>query len=162
MLAAARGAQVIAIDPEPARRAQARHMGAVATVDPLSDDVPAAVRELNSGRGLPLILETSGASSAISAALVCLAPWGRVCLVGLGGEARFDILDLHRSQMTLMTSWTMSIVQQRQCAEFVAANNLPIDELFTHRWQLEQVAEAYQHFDAQNAGKGVFLFGQIG
>ena len=100
MLAAARGARVIAIDPEPARRAQALHLGAVAAVDPVSDDVPAAVRDLTRGRGVPLVLETSGASSAISAALVCLAPWGRVCLVGLGGEARFNVVDLHQSQMT--------------------------------------------------------------
>ena len=65
---------------------------------------------------------------------------------------------MFRSQITLMTSWTMSIVQQRQCAEFVVAHRLPIDDLFTHRWQLDQVEQAYREFDAQNAGKGVFLF----
>src|ERR687893_1153473 len=158
MLATARGARVVAIDPEPDRLDCARELGAVATVDPTTGDVSTAVRDLTRGRGVPLVLETSGASSAISTALICLAPWGRVCLVGLGGEARFNVVDLHRSQMTLMTSWTMSIVQQRQCAEFVVANKLPIDDLFTHRWELDQVAEAYRQFDHQNAGKGVFLF----
>jgi threonine dehydrogenase-like Zn-dependent dehydrogenase len=162
MLAAARGARVVAIDPEPARRAQALRLGAVEAFDPRSDEVSTAVRDLTRGRGVSLVLETSGASSAISTALMCLAPWGRVCLVGLGGEVRFNVVDLHQSQMTLMTSWTMSIVQQRQCAEFVVANKLPIDDLFTHRWQLDQVAEAYRLFDEQNAGKGVFLFDEIG
>jgi threonine dehydrogenase-like Zn-dependent dehydrogenase len=158
MLATARGGRVIAIDPEPARRAQARRLGAVDALDPLSTDVPAALKDLTGSRGVPLILDTSGASSAISASLRSVAPWGRICLVGLGGEVRFSVVDLHRSQMTLMTSWTMSIVQQRQCAEFIVAHQLPIDDLFTHRWRLDQVEEAYRQFDGQNAGKGVFLF----
>ena len=59
--------------------------------------------------GVPLILETSGASAAIADALGALAPWGRVCLIGLGGEARFKVGDLLHSQMTLMTSWTLSL-----------------------------------------------------
>jgi threonine dehydrogenase-like Zn-dependent dehydrogenase len=159
MLATARGARVIAIDPEPARLAQARHLGAVETVNPLEVDAAAALMDLTGGRGVPLALETSGATPAISTALRSVAPWGRICLVGLGGgEARFSVSDMFRSQMTLMTSWTMSIVQQRQCAEFVVAHQLPIDDLFTHRWRLDQVEQAYREFDAQNAGKGVFLF----
>jgi threonine dehydrogenase-like Zn-dependent dehydrogenase len=162
MLATARGGQVIAVDPEPARRSQARRLGAVEALDPLTTDVPAALKDLTGGRGVPLVLETSGASSAISASLSGTAPWGRICLVGLGGEARFNVLDLHRSQMTLMTSWTMSIVQQRQCAEFVVAKGLPVDDLFTHRWKLDQAEEAYRQFDCQDAGKGVFLFDEIG
>jgi len=28
--------------------------------------------------------------------------------------------------------------------------------VFTHRWTLEQAREAYELFDAQSAGKGVF------
>jgi threonine dehydrogenase-like Zn-dependent dehydrogenase len=35
-------------------------------------------------------------------------------------------------------------------------------DLFTHRWQLDQVAEAYRQFDDQNAGKGAFLFDELG
>jgi len=32
-----------------------------------------------------------------------------------------------------------------------------VDRLFTHRWRLEQAEEAYQLFDQQKTGKGVFL-----
>jgi threonine dehydrogenase-like Zn-dependent dehydrogenase len=32
-----------------------------------------------------------------------------------------------------------------------------VDHLFTHRWRLDQAAEAYRLFDAQTTGKGVFL-----
>ncbi|MER5435808.1 zinc-binding dehydrogenase [Streptomyces sp. NPDC002588] len=158
LLATARGARVVALDTEPARLVRARELGAVATIDPTAVRAATALRELTGGAGVPLVLETSGASRAASDGLASLAPWGRMCVVGLGGEVRFDVLDLHRSQMTLMTSWSMSIVQMRRCAEFVARNEVPIDDLFSHHWSLDQVAEAYEEFDKQSAGKGVIVF----
>lgn len=158
LLAAARGARVIAIDLEPARLAKAQELGAVATIDPTAVQATTALRDLTGGTGVPLVLETSGATRAAADGLASLAPWGRMCIVGLGGEVRFNVLDFHRSQMTLMTSWSMSIVQQRQCAEFVARNELPIDDLFSHHWRLDQAVEAYEEFDKQSAGKGVFVF----
>ena len=158
LLASARGARVIAIDPEPARRAHAERFGAVATIDPMQARAADLLRDVTGGAGVPLVLETSGATAAASDALAALAPRGKACVVGLGGEVRFAVADFHRSQMTLMTSWSMSIVQQRQCAEFIASSELPVDDLYSHHWTLDQVAEAYQEFDKQRAGKGVFVF----
>ncbi|RYF57727.1 MAG: iditol 2-dehydrogenase [Comamonadaceae bacterium] len=158
MLANARGAQVIAIDVEPVRLHQAEKFGAIATINPKEVAPSDALRDLTGGRGVSHAVETSGASSAASEAIASLAAWGKLCLVGLGGEVNFSVFDYLRSQMTIMTSWTMSIVQQRQCAEFVAQRNLPVDELFSHRWSLDQVAEAYAEFDLQRAGKGVIIF----
>jgi threonine dehydrogenase-like Zn-dependent dehydrogenase len=158
LLATARGARVIAIDPEPTRLAHAQRLGAVEAIDPTAAKASMILRDLSHGKGVPLMLETSGATAAAAEGLAALAPWGRACFVGLGGEVRFRVSDFHRSQMTLMTSWTMSIVQQRQCAEFIARNKLQIDDLYSHRWRLDQVIDAYQEFDKQSAGKGVFLF----
>jgi threonine dehydrogenase-like Zn-dependent dehydrogenase len=158
MLATARGARVIALDLEPRRLEQAQRFGAIATIDPREVDPVSALRDLTHGRGVALVLETSGASVAASAGLQALAPWGRFCVVGMGGEVRFNVLDLHRSQMTLMTSWSMSLVDQRRCAEFIVRNELPVDDLFSHRWKLDDVVQAYYEFDKQDAGKGVFVF----
>ena len=71
---------------------------------------------------------------------------------------RFNVLDMHRTQMTLMTSWSMSLVDQRRCAEFIVRNELAVDDLFSHRWRLDDVVQAYREFDKQDAGKGVFVF----
>ncbi|MEB3372347.1 zinc-dependent alcohol dehydrogenase family protein [Saccharopolyspora mangrovi] len=159
LLATARGARVIAVDPEPARRAHARRLGAAAVLDPTANDPVEALRDLTSG-GAAFVLETSGNSAAITAGLQSLRPWGSICLVGLGGEVGFRVEDHFRSQITLMTSWTLSIVAQRRCAEFIATRELPVDDIFTHRWDLDDVVEAYANFDLQAGGKGVILFEQ--
>jgi threonine dehydrogenase-like Zn-dependent dehydrogenase len=57
-----------------------------------------------------------------------------------------------------MTSWSLSSVQQIACADFIVDRQLPVDDLFTHRWTLDQAVEAYQDFDKQQSGKGAFVF----
>ena len=64
--------------------------------------------------------------------------------------------DLLRRQVTLIGSWTFSTVGQAACAQFIADRGIDIDSLFTHRWKLPQAEEAYQLFDRQTEGKGVF------
>ena len=61
-------------------------------------------------------------------------------------------------QVTVMTSYTMSTVAQRECADFVVQRGLDVDRLFTHRWRLDQAEAAYRLFDTQSTGKGAFLF----
>ena len=158
LLATARGAEVIAIDPEPARLAKAAELGAVATINPKETAASDALRDLTGGAGIGMVLETSGASAAVADALAALSPWGRLCIVGLGGAVQWDTLAFYRRQITAMMSWSMSLVQQRQCAEFIARRGLPADDVFTHRWSLDQVGKAYEVFDQQSAGKGVITF----
>ncbi|WP_200961363.1 zinc-binding dehydrogenase [Phycicoccus sp. Soil802] len=158
LLATALGARVIAIDPVAGRRDSALRAGAHATLDPEECDVRTAVEDVTHGAGVASVLETSGASRAIADGLELLAPWGRIALVGLGGEVRFPVLGAHRRQISVLPSISMSIMAQRQCAEFVVSRNVDIDGLFTHRWRLEQVAEAYEWFAQQDAGKGVIVF----
>ncbi|WP_435111679.1 zinc-dependent alcohol dehydrogenase family protein [Nocardiopsis synnemataformans] len=158
MLAVARGSRVIAVDLSADRLRQASAFGAAETVDPAETDPVQAIRELTTGGGAPLVLETSGSTAAADAALGSLAPWGRLCVVGLGGTVSVDVRRNLSRQVTVMTSWSMSSVQQIRCAEFVARHDLPVDDLFSHRWSLDQASEAYTEFDKQASGKGVFVF----
>jgi threonine dehydrogenase-like Zn-dependent dehydrogenase len=157
MIGAALGARVIAIDLAEERLAMASRFGAAATINPQHADVEAQVREFTRGVGAPFALETSGSSVATEQALGSLAPWGRLCLVGLGGEVRFLVGDHLSRQATIMLSWSMSSVEQQRCAEFVCEQALPVDSLFTHRWSLEEATEAYIMFDRQSAGKAAFI-----
>ena len=157
-LAAAMGARVLALDVSPERLARAKEFGAEAIVDPGKGDPVAAIKELTHGIGADLALDTSGAPAARLAAVRSAKTWGTVCFVGEGDTVTLDVSrDMLRKQLTIIGSWTFSTTGQAECARFVEERGIPVDRLFTHRWKLAQAAEAYRLFDAQTAGKGVFL-----
>ena len=159
-LASALGARVIALDISADRLARSREFGAWATVNPVEvDSVDHAVRELTEGRGVSKSLETSGASSAANAALDVLDLWGTACWVGVGSTVGFDVTDYLYKQVTAMTSWTMSIESMARCADYVVERGIDVDSIFTERWLLGQGAQAYELFDQQKSGKGVFVKG---
>ena len=84
--------------------------------------------------------------------------WGTVCFVGEGGEVTLDVSrDLLRKQLTLIGSWTFSAMGMLDCARFIVERKIALEKIFSHRWRLEQAAEAYRSFDTQTTGKGVFL-----
>jgi threonine dehydrogenase-like Zn-dependent dehydrogenase len=158
-LGSAMGARVIALDIGPERRALASEMGADIALDPAADDPVAALKELTHGEGVDLALDCSGAEAARSAAVRATRTWGTVCFVGEGGTVTLDVSrDMIRKQLTVIGSWTFSSVIQGECARFIADRGIDVERLFTHRWTLDQAAEAYRSFDTQTTGKGVFLF----
>ena len=158
-LASSLGARVIALDTSPRRLQRAGELGAQVLINPGNgDDVLAAIKACTGGLGADLSLDASSAPSARRQAVQCVRTWGKACFVGEGGEVNLDVSnDLLRRQVTLLGSWTFSTVGQAECAKFVAERKIDIDQLFTHHWRLDQAEEAYQVFDRQTSGKGVFL-----
>lgn len=157
-LAVAMGARVIALDISPERRELAKAFGADVTLDPRAEDPVQAIRALTHGEGAHKTLDCSSAPEARAAAVRATRAWGIACYVGEGGQVTLDVSpDLLRRQITLVGSWTFSTVGQAECARFVADRKIPVQDLFTHRWRLEQADEAYRLFDTQTTGKGVFV-----
>jgi threonine dehydrogenase-like Zn-dependent dehydrogenase len=157
MLATARGAQVIAVDISAERLERARHFGAVHTINAAENHAASAIKDLTGG-GVPVSLETSGATPGASTALASLAKWGTACFIGLGGRVEFSVLEYLQRQITLRTSWSMSIVDQDRCATFIAERRLPVDDLFSHQWSIGDAEAAYLEFDKQTSGKAAFIF----
>jgi threonine dehydrogenase-like Zn-dependent dehydrogenase len=158
LLASARGCRVIAIDLDEDRLALAKSFGADITLNARNGSIPAALRDLTAGKGVEMVVETSGSSEAAQAGLDGTAVWGKLCLVGLGSRVSLETKAFLDRQVTVLTSYTMSTVGQRDCADFIVSRQLEIDRLFTHRWHLDQAAEAYRVLDEQSSGKGVFTF----
>jgi len=158
-LAVAMGARVIALDTSVERLNRAKAFGAEVLIDPgKTNDVVAAIRESTHGLGAHLSLDASSSPAARRQAVRCLRTWGKACFVGEGNDVTLDVSgDMLRRQITIIGSWTFSTVGQAECARFIADRGIDVDALFTDRWQLDQAAEAYKLFDAQQSGKGVFL-----
>ncbi len=158
-LATSLGARVIALDTSPERLQRARQLGAEVLINPATtDNVVAAIKDATQGLGAHLSLDASSAPSARRQAVQCVRTWGKACFVGEGNDVTLDVSnDMLRRQVTVIGSWTFSTVGQAQCARFIADRKLDVDQLFTHTWRLDQAEEAYQLFDHQTSGKGVFL-----
>ncbi|MFC8011102.1 zinc-dependent alcohol dehydrogenase family protein [Streptomyces cinereoruber] len=157
--ASAMGAEVIAVDVASERVALAEELGAAHAVDSHTTDPVEAIRELTGGRGVSRAVDCSGASAARSAAVRSAAVWGRVAFVGEGGDVTLNVSpEIIRKQLTVIGSYTFSLTRQAECARFVARHGVDVDRLFTHRWTLDDAAEAYREFDRQTGGKAVFEF----
>jgi threonine dehydrogenase-like Zn-dependent dehydrogenase len=157
-LAAAMGAEVIALDTSPERLKRAKEFGAAHVLDPSqTNDVVGAIKDLTHGLGAHASLDASSSPQARRDAVRCVRTWGSACFVGEGGDVTLDVSnDLLRRQVTLIGSWTFSTVGQAECARYIADRGIDVDKLFTDTWKLDQAVEAYQLFDKQNSGKGVF------
>jgi threonine dehydrogenase-like Zn-dependent dehydrogenase len=155
--AAAMGARVIALDLASERLLLAKRFGADLTIGAGADDPVAAIKDVTHGRGADLTLDTSGRPEGRLLAVRAARAWGTACFVGEGSSVTIEVSpDMLRKQLTIVASWTFSTVGQADCAQFVADRKIPVSDLFTHRWRLEQASEAYQLFDTQTTGKGVF------
>ncbi|MFT7602306.1 MAG: threonine dehydrogenase-like Zn-dependent dehydrogenase [Acidimicrobiales bacterium] len=153
------GARVIAVDLSPERLAIAQSFGAEELINSSEVDPVAAIAELTEGRGAHMTLDCTGAPEARAQAVRSTRVWGTTCLVGEGGNVELEVSkDILRKQLTIMGSWTFSSIGQAQCANYVAERGIDVDQLFTHRFRLEQAVEAYELFDQQTSGKGVFEF----
>lgn len=158
MLAKAMGARVIAVDIEPARLKAAVAFGADFALNPAEGDPVQAIRDLTHSEGAETTLDCTGVSEARVNTVKSAAMWGRVCLVGEGGPTAFDVSpDIIHKQLTIHGSWTFSTTGQAECARFVVDHALPLADLFTHRFALDDAVEAYRLFDTQTTGKGVFV-----
>ena len=159
LLGAKMGARVIAVETNAERLTLAKQFGADATVDSSKQDAEKVLKELTRGEGVDLALDCTGVAAARLAAVRSAKTWGTVCFVGEGGDVTIDVSkDMLRKQLTIIGSWTFSAMGMLECARFIAEHKIPLERIFSHRWKLEQCAEAYRSFDTQTTGKGVFLF----
>ncbi len=158
-LATAMGAQVVAVDPEAERRRLATELGAVATIDPTADEPVAAIKQLTHGDGADATLDCTGNAEARANCAKAARAWGRACFVGERGTATFDMTpDVIHKQLTMYGSWTFSINLMAECARFAVDRGIPLHNVFTDTFKLEQADEAYRRFESRTMGKGVFVF----
>jgi aryl-alcohol dehydrogenase len=94
---------IIAVDIDDSRLALAEDVGTLATVDASRLDWWADVRRTLGG-GADVVVECSGAPSALAAAIKCVRPGGTVVVAGappFGHEARVDVADLVNRSVTI-------------------------------------------------------------
>jgi threonine dehydrogenase-like Zn-dependent dehydrogenase len=157
MLGRALGAHhIIGVDTSPGRRELAVQLGLID--DALTSDAEtlAHIARLTNGFGCEASIDCSGAAPARKLALGGTRRWGRCAFVGEGGDIQFDVSPLLiHTQITLFGSWVTSLPHMAELAERLARWKLHPEATVTHRFTLDQAAQAYQIADAGQSGKVV-------
>ncbi len=113
------------------------------------------VSEMTSGRGADLVVECSGAPTAIASTVDLVRKKGKICAIGLTGnenvqfpwnQAAFKVCDIVFNLSTSYTSWDRTI-------NLIAGGLIPVRELISHRLPLKSWKHAFQELEAQRALK---------
>jgi L-iditol 2-dehydrogenase len=98
------GARVFVSDPDPARRALAKQLGAFATIDPSTEDLPGILKSHTRGRGADACAVTSAAHAALKGAFESVRKNGRVNIYTSYPDKPplpVDANTLHRNELTI-------------------------------------------------------------
>ena len=119
------------------------------------DDVGETVMDLTGGVGADLVVECSGAPSAIAGTVDLIRKKGRICAVGLTGgrtvefpweKAAFKVADIHFCLSTSYTSWQRAI-------HLIATGQIPAGQVITHRLPLADWRKAFEEIESLRALK---------
>ena len=150
MIASALGAQVIAVDIDPAKLALARDLGAVATVDGSAGSVPEAVAEASQG-GAHVSLDALGHPVTCANSILGLRRRGRHVQVGLllADQARPPV-PMDRVigwELELYGSHGMQAHRYGAMLDMVRNGRLSPDRLVGKRITLDEAPEALMQMD---------------
>ncbi|HLG65935.1 MAG TPA: alcohol dehydrogenase family protein [Ktedonosporobacter sp.] len=147
--------RVIAIDPDPQRRAVAQDLGGYALAP--NDEVVQHIQEITHGRGADAVLEAVGTDSALTTALTIARPKGTISVVGAHHSQAMPFpsgLAFGR-ELTIRFSVGDPIRWRDQLLSLLEKGQLDPTRIISHRLPLSQAIEGYQLFDQHHALKVV-------
>jgi threonine dehydrogenase-like Zn-dependent dehydrogenase len=119
----------------------------------------AEVRSLTGGRGVERAIDCSANEGARATAIRATRKWGRIVLLGEGGRVEFNPSpDIIHDQKTIYGSWVTSTWLMEELVERLVRWNLHPADLVTHRFALENVADAYALMASGKCGKVAVCF----
>jgi len=158
-------ASIVVVDQNPSKEHLARGFGAThfaACQDPA--DAVEAIRDATGGRGVDVVFDAVGLASIETALLDALAPAGMAVLVGIpAGGTTFPVeaAEFIRQEKILTGSIFGSADTARDFvlyAELYLEGRLPIDQLVTERYRLDEINEACDAMLTGGVGRGVIVF----
>lgn len=159
---AAGASRIFATDIDPRRRALAKKLGAVEAFDPRDRAWIDQVRRDCRGEGVDVLLEMSGAESALTQGLEALRNGGRAALLGLfKGPVQLDL-----NSLVIFKGCTLLGINGRkmfqtwyQMEELLLGGRLELSDIITHEFPLEQFEKAHQ---TMISGEGIKVVMRVG
>ena len=146
--------KIIGIDISPERREIALRLGLCDAVLAAEPGNVQQVRDLTGGHGVERAVDCSANAEARATAIRATRKWGKMVMVGEGGSVTFNPSpDIIHDQKTIYGSWVTSTWLMEELVERLVRWKLHPEDIITHRFPLEKVAEAYRLMSDGRCGK---------
>jgi L-iditol 2-dehydrogenase len=145
LLARRVGAVVFTTDPMAERRLTSERLGAQAAFDPQACSVSEEVRTRNDGRGADAVLVAVPLPSAVAEGLAIARPGGRILLFAQNDpnmKIEFAAASVGVEEKEILGSYSAAWDRQEESARLVFSRELPLAELITHRFSLDEFGAA--------------------
>ncbi|SET18338.1 L-iditol 2-dehydrogenase [Natronincola peptidivorans] len=146
---------IIAIDGDDQRLAMAKGLGATKILNfknyRSTEELISAVKEITTGKGCDFAFQCTGVPQAASNIWKFVKRGGGLCEVGFfvdNGDCTINPhWDICQKEITVVGSWIYTIQDYPTTFDFLKRANeigLPVEELITHRFSLEELNEAME------------------
>ena len=151
------GYRGIGVDVRPYRIELAKKVGKGLVINAQENDPVEAILDLTGGKGVGGVLECSGSSAARRQAASVAGRGATIVYVGAGGpELTVNFDDVLQKDLTLRSNSVYTMASYYDEIEFLREHPVPLDEIITHRFGIEQAVEAFSLFDTGETGKVIF------
>ncbi|HTC32274.1 MAG TPA: zinc-dependent dehydrogenase [Bryobacteraceae bacterium] len=142
MLVKRSGATMIATDTMPYRRELAQRFGAAAAMDPRDPGLQERIMEMTGGRGADSVIVAASAPGIVEQAVRYSRPGSRILLFAqTSHQERIELsgADICVGERAIFGSYSASVDLQRQSADLVFSGALPVEDLISHRFALNEI-----------------------
>jgi threonine dehydrogenase-like Zn-dependent dehydrogenase len=147
---------IVAIDSNPERLAAARRFGASETFDIREGDPVPHIKRLTEGRGVDVAIEALGRQETFENALRAIRPGGTLSSLGVySGKliAPYEAFYAGLGDQKIVTTLCPGGKERmRRLMAMVASRRVDLRPLVTHRFALDDIADAYDLFSTQRDG----------
>src|SRR6267142_315232 len=141
------GARIYSSDPMPERRAKSLALGAVESFDPTNGKLVTEVKTRTEGRGADAVLVAVAHPAVVEEALAAARPGGRVLLFAANDPVTrigFPVSAVGIDEKEILGSYSAAVDIQEDAAALVLQKKLPVMEIVTHRFPLDNIQEALE------------------
>jgi alcohol dehydrogenase len=139
-------AEIIMIDQDDNRLNVARKFGATQIINSRNENTIEAVMKLTNQTGVDVAIEAVGIPETFELCEAIIAPGGRIANIGVHGKSvRLHLEDLWSKNITITTR-LVDTVTSPMLLKTIQSKKIAPAKLITHRFRLDQVAEAYNTF----------------
>lgn len=150
---------IIGTDVSEDRMKIAKDMGLCDEVLQAGPDNVQDIRKLTNGDGVERAVDCSAHHSARATAVQATRKWGKIVLIGEGGEMHLNPSpDMIHDQKTIFGSWVTSTWLMEELVERLVRWDIHPADLVTHRFDLNQIGDAYALMASGKCGKVALCF----